>query len=78
MCNNPASVMYLTQAHSGVTLLALALFTLGLTANELCVLRHLGPMFALSAASSFAFLPLRRTEVWRDAKCSSTQEAYLH
>lgn len=39
-----------------------ALFTQGLIANELCVLHHWAPC-SLSAASSFAFLPLRSGEM---------------
>lgn len=62
MCDRPAGVTYLTRVHSGVTVLALALFTLGLIANELCVLHHWAPC-SLSAASSFAFLPLRSGEM---------------
>lgn len=63
MCNSPAGVMCLTQAHSGVTVSALALFTLGLRANELCVLHPLGPVLALSALPFFLLAALRSGEI---------------
>lgn len=55
--------MCLTQAHSGVTVSALALFTLGLRANELCVLHPLGPVLTLSALPFFLLATLRSGEI---------------